>query len=115
VSIDCLFCRIAQGEIPADTVYEDDRVIAIRDINPQAPVHVLVMPRRHVTGLLDVEEGDESLIGHVARVAGLVARQEEIDGSGFRSVVNTGSDAQQSVPHLHLHVMGGRPMSWPPG
>lgn len=115
MSTDCLFCRIVQGEIPADMVYQDDRVVAIRDINPQAPVHVLIMPRDHITGFLQMEEEHEALVGHLSRVAGQVARQEGIDSSGFRSVVNAGPDAQQSVPHLHMHVLGGRPMSWPPG
>lgn len=112
---DCLFCRIVEGEIPSDIVYQDESVIAFRDIQPQAPVHVLVVPRRHISGYSDANPSDDALLGAVARAAAHVARQEGIDATGYRSVVNSGPDAQQSVPHLHVHVLGGRPLSWPPG
>lgn len=113
--IDCLFCRIAQGEIPADIVYQDDAVVAFRDVDPKAPVHILVIPRKHITGFGDAAEGDEQLLGKLARTAAQVARKEGIADSGFRSVINSGPNAQQSVHHLHIHVLGGRLMTWPPG
>lgn len=112
---DCLFCRIASGEIPTELVYADDEIIAFRDINPQAPVHVLVVPRRHVENYATASEEDDLLLGRMARTAAGIARQEGIVDRGFRTVVNNGTDAQQSVPHLHLHVLGGRQLSWPPG
>jgi histidine triad (HIT) family protein len=112
---DCLFCRIARGEIPADVVYQDQDVVAFRDIQPQAPVHVLVIPRRHIAGLDALAGEDTALLGHVFQVSGRVAQEQGVAESGYRTVVNTGPDAQQSVPHLHAHVIGGRPMSWPPG
>lgn len=111
---DCLFCRIAAGEIPTDFVYEDDDVVAFRDINPQASVHILVVPRRHVPDLTAAAE-DSDLIGRVVSVVAKVAADQGVDRSGYRSVVNTGPDAQQSVQHLHVHVIGGRQMDWPPG
>lgn len=112
---DCLFCRIIQGEIPADIVYQDDDTVAFRDINPQAPVHILVAPRKHVVCYTDAQEEDESLLGKVARGAARVAHMEGVAESGYRTVVNCGPNAQQSVPHLHMHVLGGRQMTWPPG
>jgi histidine triad (HIT) family protein len=112
---ECLFCNIALGRIPADVVYQDGDVVAFRDIQPQAPVHVLVVPRQHFSGFQAAGEEDEALIGKVARAAARVAEQEGIAESGFRCVVNAGPDAQQSVHHLHMHVLGGRQMSWPPG
>jgi histidine triad (HIT) family protein len=111
---DCLFCRIAAGEIPTDFVYEDDEVVAFPDINPQAPVHVLVVPRRHVPNLTEAAQ-DPVLVGHVTAAVAKVAADQGVGESGYRSVVNTGSDAQQSVQHLHVHVIGGRQMGWPPG
>ncbi len=112
---DCLFCKIAAGEIPATIVYQDSDVVAFRDVNPQAPVHVLVIPRRHFAGFDEADTEDEALVGRVARAAARVADMEGIADSGFRCVVNRGEDAQQSVPHLHMHVLGGRQMTWPPG
>lgn len=112
---DCLFCKIVLGEIPADVLYQDGDVVAFRDINPQAPVHVLVVTRRHFAGFDEASEEEEALIGKVARAAARIAAQEGVGSTGFRVVVNRGPDAQQSVPHLHFHVIGGRPMSWPPG
>jgi histidine triad (HIT) family protein len=112
---ECLFCQIARGEIPADIIYHDDDVIAFRDINPQAPVHVLVVPRQHIQSLGQAGEADAALLGRVSLSASLVAKQEGLAQSGFRCVVNNGPDAQQTVPHLHMHILGGRSMSWPPG
>ena len=112
---DCLFCKIAAGAIPAALVYEDERAVAFRDINPQAPTHVLVIPREHITSLSDAGAGDESLLGHLMLTAARVARAGGLAESGYRTVVNTGAGAGQSVFHLHLHVVGGRPLQWPPG
>jgi histidine triad (HIT) family protein len=112
---DCLFCRLASGAIPAKRLHEDDRCIAFRDIQPQAPVHVLVIPREHVSSASALDEGHEALAGHLLRVGAKVASDEGVAESGYRLVFNTGPDAGQSVFHLHLHVLGGRSMSWPPG
>ncbi|MBM4363962.1 MAG: histidine triad nucleotide-binding protein [Deltaproteobacteria bacterium] len=109
----CLFCRIAAGTLPARIVHEDDRSVAFADINPKAPVHVLVIPRDHVATLN--EPADEALLGHLIAVAVRVARDAGVDGSGYRLVVNTNGDAGQSVFHVHVHVLGGRPFGWPPG
>jgi histidine triad (HIT) family protein len=111
----CLFCKIVAGSIPAKTVFEDDRCIVIRDINPQAPTHLLVIPRTHVATINDLEEQHEPLVGHLLRVGAQVARDEAIDQRGFRLVFNTNADAGQTVFHIHLHVLGGRPLGWPPG
>jgi histidine triad (HIT) family protein len=112
---DCLFCRIASGAIPAKRLHEDDRCIAFRDIQPQAPVHVLVIPREHVSSASALDEGHEALAGHLLRVGAKVASDEGVAESGYRLVFNTGPDAGQSVFHLHLHILGGRSMTWPPG
>lgn len=112
---DCLFCRIVDGEIPADVVHESESVLAFRDIDPKAPTHVLVIPKRHVGSLGDAEDGDASLLGEIMIAARDVARSEGIAESGFRAVTNTGDDGGQAVPHLHVHVLGGRSLSWPPG
>ena len=112
---DCLFCRIVGGTIPATIVYRDDRVTAFRDIEPQAPVHVLVVPNEHITSTNHIEAEHEAIIGHLLRATRVVAQQEGIGESGFRTVLNTGQDAMMSVPHLHLHVLGGRKLGWPPG
>ena len=113
--MDCLFCKIVAGAIPAEKVYEDDAAIAFRDINPQAPVHVLVIPRDHLASLDEAAGTDEARLGQLMLAAARVARQEGLSESGYRTVVNTGAGAGQSVFHLHLHVLGGRPLSWPPG
>ena len=105
---DCIFCRIIVGEIPSDTLFRDDRVIAIRDINPRAPTHVLVIPLEHVTYLDSLSEENESLLGRVLLAGRDVARSEGLIGSGYRLAINQGQDAGQMVPHLHLHVIGGR-------
>jgi histidine triad (HIT) family protein len=111
---DCLFCRIVAGEIPATKVHEDDAVVAIRDVNPQAPTHVLVLPVRHVASAADLTEADGPLLGRLFAVAADVAGREGLDG-GWRLVTNVGPDAGQSVDHLHVHLLGGRRMAWPPG
>lgn len=111
----CLFCRIVSGQIPATKIYEDEHSLAFRDINPQAPVHVLLIPKHHVVSLKEAGSDDHGVLGHLLIVAGKIAAQEGIAESGFRVVANSGSDAGQSVFHLHLHVMGGRSMAWPPG
>ena len=107
---DCLFCKIAAGQIPSTKVYEDDKVLAFRDIAPQAPVHVLVIPKKHVSGWYDAKDEDDALLAHLMRVAANVAKMEGIVDSGFRVVSNCGADAQQTVKHLHLHVLGGKAM-----
>ena len=110
---DCLFCRIIAGEIPATVVQRDEHVTAIRDINPQAPTHILVMPNRHVASVAESGEGDQNLLGAVLLAARAVALQEKL--SSYRLVINNGAEAGQSVFHLHVHVIGGRPLHWPPG
>jgi histidine triad (HIT) family protein len=111
----CIFCKIVGGEIPANIVHSDEQAVAFRDINPQAPVHVLVIPRTHLESLDDAAQRDEAPLGHLLRVAARVANQEGLSESGYRTVINTGAGAGQSVFHLHVHVIGGRALSWPPG
>ena len=111
----CLFCKIVAGEIPAAKVYEDERALAFRDINPQAPTHALVIPRAHIASLNEAEESDEALLGHLLLVAARVARDAGHAEGGYRTVVNTNADAGQTVFHIHVHVLGGRRLSWPPG
>ena len=112
---DCLFCRIAAGEIPADVVHQDDLIVAFRDINPQAPTHILLIPRRHIDSAADVTEEDSALVGRLLATAADLARSEGIAADGYRLVTNSGAAAGQSVPHLHFHLLGGRSMHWPPG
>lgn len=112
---DCIFCQVVAGEISADIIYRDDRAVAFRDINPQARVHALVIPREHLDSLDDASVRDEGTLGHLLRVAARVANAEGLSESGYRTVINTGAGAGQSVFHLHLHVIGGRPLNWPPG
>lgn len=112
---DCLFCGIVEGKIKGNIVYQDDSVVAFKDVNPKAPVHVLIIPRRHVTGVLDLNVDDGAMIGHIFEIAARLAREQGIADSGFRVVVNSGADAGQSVFHLHYHLLGGRRMTWPPG
>ena len=113
-SRDCLFCRIASGTIPVKKVFEDEHALAIMDINPQAPVHVLVIPKKHVASLAETGSDDKALLGHLLEVARELAVEQKL-GTGYRVVVNTGPNGGQTVDHLHLHVLGGRPMHWPPG
>ena len=112
---DCLFCAIADGKIKANLVYQDEAVLAFKDIAPKAPVHILIIPRKHIVSALDIEAGDRELIGRIFQVAGRLAREQGIAASGFRVVANSGADAGQSVFHLHYHLLGGRQMAWPPG
>lgn len=114
---DCIFCKIVAGEVPSDIVYRDEHVTAFRDINPQAPVHVLVVPNRHIATVADITADDELLMGHLIRVATLVAEREQIHtpDRGYRLVLNYGKDGGLLVHHVHLHVLGGRRMGWPPG
>ena len=110
---DTIFGRILRGEIPCDQVFADERCLAFRDVQPQAPVHILVIPREHVVNLAEADVQHEQLLGHLLLVAAKVARQEGL--SGFRTVINSGEEAGQTVFHLHVHVIGGRPLAWPPG
>ena len=111
----CLFCRIIARAIPASIVYEDDRVIAFNDINPQATTHVLVVPKRHIETLNVLEPGDDAIVGELVRRGAAIARDRGISEKGYRTVFNTNREAGQTVFHIHLHVIGGRPMAWPPG
>ncbi len=111
----CLFCKINRGEIPAVKVYEDDRVFAIEDIHPQAPVHLLIIPKAHRATVMDIEAGDHETIGAIFSAAGTLAKERNLDRSGFRVVLNCGEGAGQSVFHIHYHLLGGRPLHWPPG
>ncbi|HCM26493.1 MAG TPA: histidine triad nucleotide-binding protein [Treponema sp.] len=112
---DCLFCRISRGEVPCRKIYEDDEIFAFHDIAPRAPVHFLVIPKRHIASLMDASDDDEGLIGRLALRAQKLARDLGCSEKGARFVANCRSDGGQTVDHLHLHVLGGRPMSWPPG
>lgn len=112
---DCLFCRMARGEIKPDTVYEDDEILAFRDINPQAPLHVQVIPKRHIATANELAGDDAGLIGRLVLIAKGIAAEEGVDEAGYRLVVNCNADAGQSVLHLHVHLLGGRRLGWPPG
>jgi histidine triad (HIT) family protein len=111
----CLFCDIIAGDIPCTEVHRDEEFLAFRDIDPKAPTHVLVIPRRHLPGLADLAEADADLMGRLLLTGARVAAEEGLAGAGYRFVINCGDDAGQTVGHLHLHVLGGRPMRWPPG
>ncbi len=110
----CLFCKIVDGSIPSTAVYQDEHCYAFADIHPQAPVHVLVVPREHIASLADANEGDRALLGHLMWAAAEIARAKGLP-RGYRVVANTGADGGQTVNHLHLHLLGGRPLTWPPG
>ena len=112
---DCLFCKILDGEIPADIVLETDTTVAFRDINPQAPTHVLVIPRKHIATLNDIESGDREIVGDLYLAASAIAKSEGVAEPGYRAVRNCNAAAGQTVFHIHLHVLGGRSMNWPPG
>jgi histidine triad (HIT) family protein len=115
MAADCLFCKIVAGEIPASIVYQDDRLVAFNDINPQAPLHALVVPRRHIASLNVMSADDDALVGEMVRRAAAIAREKGYADSGFRTVFNTNADAGQTVFHIHLHLLAGRRFSWPPG
>ena len=115
MSDDCLFCKIIAGKVPASVVHQDDQVTAIRDIHPQAPTHILILPNRHLASAADARAGDEHLLGLLLLAASQIAEKEGLTAGGYRLVVNTGAEAGQSVFHLHVHLLGGRRMRWPPG
>lgn len=112
---DCLFCKMVNGDIKPDTVYEDDRVLAFRDINPQAPTHILVVPKEHIATLNDLDTAHSDLVGRLYLAAKQIAHDERIAEEGYRTLINCNAGAGQTVFHLHLHILGGRPMGWPPG
>jgi histidine triad (HIT) family protein len=112
---DSIFSKIISRQIPAQIVFEDEQVLAFRDIAPKAPVHILVIPKNPIANVGEATAADEPLLGHMLLVASQVARQENIDRTGYRLVINKGADAGESVPHLHIHVLGGRSLGWPPG
>lgn len=111
----CVFCQIAAHERPAKILYEDEDCIVFRDIRPQAPIHLLVIPRKHITSLNDDLEEEKALLGHMMTIIGRVAKEQGIDGSGYRTVINTNPEAGQTIYHLHIHILGGRRLRWPPG
>jgi histidine triad (HIT) family protein len=112
---ECLFCKIAARQIPAKIVYEDDRVMAIEDVNPQAPLHILLMPKAHIATLNDLSTAHDGLVGEMVRRAASIARHRGVSERGYRTVFNCNREAGQSVFHIHLHLLGGRPLGWPPG
>lgn len=111
----CIFCRIIEGNIPAKIVYQDEHTLAFDDVNPQAPIHTLVIPKRHVASVQDLGESDQALLGRMLLTCAKIAKDKGLSDSGFRLIANTGRDGGQTVFHLHFHVMGGRHMGWPPG
>ena len=113
--MDCLFCKVIAGQIPGNFVHQDEHMVAFRDINPQAPLHVLIVPRRHIATLNDLSVEDDALVGAMFRRAAAIAKEHGYDARGYRTVFNCNSEAGQSVFHIHLHVLGGRPLKWPPG
>jgi histidine triad (HIT) family protein len=113
--MDCLFCKIVGREVPASIVYEDDRVIAFNDIKPQAPTHVLVVPKRHIESLNELQQDDDEIVGELIRRAAAIAKERGVSADGFRTVFNTNRDGGQTVFHIHVHLLGGRRMQWPPG
>ncbi|MGD9153266.1 MAG: histidine triad nucleotide-binding protein [Gammaproteobacteria bacterium] len=112
---DCLFCKIAKGEIPANIIYQDDLVLAFDDIHPKAPVHKLIIPRKHIATLNDLETEDNDLIGHMTQIAKKLAKKFKVDKSGYRVLMNCNENAGQVVFHIHMHLLGGRTLTWPPG
>jgi histidine triad (HIT) family protein len=112
---DCLFCRLVRKEIPASVIYEDERVLVFSDINPQAPLHALVVPKRHIPTLNDLSADDDSIVGEMVRRAAAIARDKGYGDRGFRTVFNTNAEAGQTVFHIHLHLLAGRGLTWPPG
>ena len=112
---DCLFCKIVSGEISCDKLYENDKLVAFRDIDPQAPTHILVIPKKHIRSINELEISDQNLAGDILLAAKEIASIENIESSGYRTIFNTNSDGGQTVYHIHMHVMGGRQLHWPPG
>lgn len=112
---DCIFCKIIAGEIPSKKVYEDDKVFAFEDINPEAPVHVLIVPKTHIANINELSEKHENLIGHIFIVSKRIAGEYNIEDNGYRVVTNCGKDGGQTVDHIHFHLLGGRNLNWPPG
>ncbi len=112
---DCIFCKIVSGDIPGDIIYQDDDVLAFRDLNPQAPTHILVIPKKHIATTNEIEPEDAELVGKMYLAAKQIAKDEGIAESGYRCVLNCNAEAGQTVFHIHLHILGGRPMGWPPG
>jgi histidine triad (HIT) family protein len=112
---DCLFCKIIDGQIPGSLVFQDDQLVAFKDINPQAPLHVLIVPRRHIASLNDLTPADDALVGSLFRAAAALAKQHGYADRGYRTVFNTNREAGQTVFHIHLHLLAGRPLTWPPG
>lgn len=112
---DCLFCKIRDGEIPAETVYENDDILAFKDVNPHAPTHILIVPRKHISTINDLQDSDAAIMGKMMLAAQDIASAEGLAEAGYRLVINTNADAGQTVFHIHMHLMGGRNMAWPPG
>ncbi|HCA71927.1 MAG TPA: histidine triad nucleotide-binding protein [Ruminococcaceae bacterium] len=112
--MDCVFCKIASGEIPSTRVYEDDLCVAFKDLEPQAPVHLLIIPREHITSVAEVTPENSSIVAHIFEVAAKLAKENHLE-KGWRIVSNIGEDGGQTVKHMHFHLLGGRPMAWPPG
>ena len=112
---ECLFCKMVNGVIPCDKVHENEYVLAFRDIDPKAPTHILIIPKKHITTLNEINENDQDLLGELLLTAKKIAKDEGIDTSGYRTVFNCNSDGGQTVFHIHMHLLGGRPMAWPPG
>lgn len=113
--MDCIFCKIANGEIPSEIIFEDDDCVAFNDLNPQGPVHFLVVPKKHIGSLAEMTEDDEALFGHMLTVISILANEKGLNEKGYRVVNNCGPDGGQTVDHIHFHVIGGRAMTWPPG
>lgn len=112
--MDCIFCKIASGEIPSTRVYEDDLCVAFKDLEPQAPVHILIIPREHIASAAEITQENSSIVAHIFEVAAKLAKENKLE-KGWRIVSNVGEDGGQSVKHMHFHLLGGRPMAWPPG
>ena len=113
--MDCLFCKIADGQVPSEIIYEDENCVAFNDINPAGPVHFLIVPKKHIGSVAEITEEDEALLGHVLKLIAILANDKGLNENGYRVVSNIGKDGQQTVHHLHFHVIGGRSMTWPPG
>jgi histidine triad (HIT) family protein len=112
---DCLFCKVVAGQVPATLVFQNDRVVAFKDITPRAPTHVLIVPKRHIATLNELSPEDDALVGEMVRAAAAIAKEQGLSERGYRTVFNCNAEAGQTVFHIHLHLLGGRPMTWPPG